>query len=352
MSGIYEYVGNTHVHTRYSDGTALHAEVAQAASEAGLDFVIVTDHNVWVDGVEGYYDDVLVLVGEELHDVRAQPQANHLLAFGADAELAASAGDVQALVHAIAEHRGLCYLAHPFEHSSPLGRELIAIPWNAWQVDEYTGIELWNYMSEFKGLLRNRLAALLYAHFPGVGIRGPDKRTLEKWDELLVQGKRVSVIGGSDAHGETYSLGPLSRQLFPYGFLFRCVNTHLLTTVPFTGEIDHDKALIYRALRAGRTWVGYDLPASTSGFRFRARSVGREALPGDELVRTGATVFEVETPQPSDIRLICNGQVVHRIRGSRLEHMTATPGVYRVEAYRRYRWAQRGWIFTSPIYVT
>jgi len=348
---VYEYVGNLHVHTPYSDGTALHVDVAQAASQAGLDFVIVTDHNVWVDGVEGYYDDVLLLVGEELHDVRCRPQANHLLAFNAETELAPLASDVQTLIDGVVEEGGFCYLAHPFELSSSIDAGLNAIPWKAWEVDGYAGIELWNYMSEFKGLLRSKAWAILYAFFPGIGIRGPYRATLDKWDELLKEGKRIAAIGGADAHGKTYSLGPLSRVVFPYQFLFRCVNTHVLTGVPLNGELVHDKALIYDALREGRTWVGYDLPASTSGFRFQARSVASDALVGEEMVRTGATVFEVETPQRADIRLLCNGKPIVRSRGRTLQHTTARPGVYRVEVYRRYRLERRGWIFSSPIYV-
>jgi hypothetical protein len=338
---VYEYAGNLHVHTSTSDGTALHAEVAHAAAEAGLDFVIVTDHNVWVDGVEGYYEDVLLLVGEEIHDVHLQPQANHLLVFNAETELAPLAGDTQALIDEINRRGGCCYLAHPFELASPIDAEFAEIGWKAWEVDGYTGLELWNTMSEFKALMRNRLWAVFYAHYPGMGIRGPFRATLRKWDELLASGERVSVIGAADAHGKTYSLGPLTREVFPYAYLFRCVNTHVLTHAPLNGDTDHDKVLIYDALRSGRTWVAYDLPRSTKGFRFRARSVANEALMGEELKRTGATVLEV----------LRNGDVVARSGRRKLQHTTAEPGVYRVEVYRRFRLARRGWIFSSPIYV-
>jgi hypothetical protein len=206
-------------------------------------------------------------------------------------------------------------------------------------------------MSEFKGLLHNRLAALFYAYFPAIGIRGPYRSTLRKWDELLVDGRRISAIGAADAHGKTYSLGPLSREVFSYEYLFRCVNTHVLTDLPLNGELDRDKKLVYDGLQAGRTWVGYDLPASTSGFEFRARSGANEALIGEELVRTGATVFKVRTPQPADIRLIRHGDTVARSRGRTLEYTTARAGTYRVEVYRRYWLERRGWIFSSPIYV-
>lgn len=349
---LYEYAGNVHMHTVYSDGTALHAELGRIASAAGLDFLIVTDHNVWVDGVEGYYGDALLLVGEEIHDVRCQPQANHLLAFGAEDELAPLASDSQQLIDAVSQRGGFCYLAHPYEHRGRVGPELGPIPWADWDVSGYAGFEIWNYMSEFKGLLGNRLSAVLYAYLPGLAIRGPYRVTLRRWDELLAQGRQIAAIGGSDAHGRTYSMGPLSREVFPYEHLFRCVNTHILTERPFNGDLEHDKALVYDALDAGRTWVGYDLPASTAGFRFRARSGFNQALMGEELVRTGATVFEVETPRRAHIRLVCDGRAAARSRGKRLEHITAHPGVYRVEVYRRYRMSRRGWIFSSPIYVT
>ncbi len=349
---VHEYAGNPHAHTPYSDGQALHAEVAQAAAEAKLDFVITTDHNVWVDGCEGYYDEVLLLVGEEIHDARLQPQGNHLLVYNAKVELSPLASDMQTLINEAGQWGGFCYLAHPYEYESKISPAMAALSWTDWEVTGYTGFEIWNYMSEFKRLARNKLAAVYYAHFPSRGIRGPFKAALCKWDELLSQGQRIAAIGGADAHGDTYSLGPFKRVVFPYSYLFRCVNTHILTEAPFNGQLEHDKALVYDALQNGRTWVGYDLPASTTGFRFHARSGFERALMGDELARAGATIFEIQTPQNADIRLLLNGNVIARTQGKRLKFTSALAGVYRVEVYRNYRMGRRGWIFSSPIYVS
>ncbi|MCZ7670369.1 MAG: PHP domain-containing protein [Chloroflexi bacterium] len=84
MTELFELTGNMHMHTPYSDGEKYHKEIADAAIDAGLDYLIVTDHNIWVDGLEGYYENengrVLLLVGEEVHNVRRQPQASHFLA--------------------------------------------------------------------------------------------------------------------------------------------------------------------------------------------------------------------------------------------------------------------------------
>jgi len=348
---VYEYAGNLHTHTSYSDGEALHAQIAQAAEDAGLDFVVITDHNVWVDGLERYYGKVLLLVGEEVHDVRRQPQANHLLVYDAGAEMVLQADDPQKLIDEVNQHGGFCYLAHPYEYAGRFGNEE-AIPWQDWDVTGYVGLEIWNYMSEFKALAsRNVLAAVYYSYCQELGIRGPFRDMLRHWDYLLSQGRHIPVIGNADAHGTSYSMGPFQRVLFPYEYLFRCINTHILTEHPFNGFLEHDKTLIYDALRAGRTWVGYDLPASTAGFRFTARSGSNQALIGGELVRAGAAIFEVHTPQEADIRLIFNGQVLARTKGTHLKYTTAEPGAYRAEAYRRYRLSSRGWIFSSPIYV-
>jgi hypothetical protein len=349
---VYEYAGNPHVHTSYSDGEALHAEIAQAAAKAGLDFIIVTDHNVWVNGCERHYGKVLLLVGEEVHDVRTRPQANHLLIYSTEAELATLASDPQGLINETNRLGGLCYLAHPFEYSSHAGPDLAAIPWTDWDVTGYTGLEIWNYMSEFKARSRNKLSALLHAYAPTTCIVGTFRYTLRQWDRLLAQGRRVAAIGGADAHANSYSMGPFRRVVFPYEFLFRCVNTHIIAERPLSGDLGQDKSLVYNALRSGHTWVGYDLLAPTTGFRFQARSMTNHAIMGDDLKRTGATKFDVQTPEGADILLLRNGQPVARARGKRLQYTTADPGVYRVEAYRSQRAVRRGWIFSSPIYVT
>ena len=80
---MHEITLNLHMHTRYSDGHGSHKDIAVAALKAGIDAVIVTDHNVWINGPEKIYsnneDRVLLLIGEEIHDAARQPQKNHLL---------------------------------------------------------------------------------------------------------------------------------------------------------------------------------------------------------------------------------------------------------------------------------
>ena len=117
-------------------------------------------------------------------------------------------------------------------------------------------------MSEFKNRLPNKAAAILFCYLPRLVMLGPYPDTLAKWDELLQEGKTVA-IGGSDAHGVTYHSGPLSTVVQPSLYLFRAVNTHILSREAFNGQLTHDKRVVYDALREGRCFVAYDLLTGT-----------------------------------------------------------------------------------------
>ena len=120
---MHEVVVNLHMHTRYSDGYGSHLDIAQAALRAGLDAVIVTDHNVWVNGPEDIYQEgqrrVLLLVGEEVHDQARLPQKSHLLVIGAGREVATLAHDPQLLVNEVRRSGGLSFIAHPKDPEAP-----------------------------------------------------------------------------------------------------------------------------------------------------------------------------------------------------------------------------------------
>ena len=348
---MVEIVTNLHMHTPYSDGEQGHGQIAEAAARAGIDAVIVTDHNVFVRGKSGYYGRTLLLVGEEVHDCQRLPQASHCLIYGAEDELSPYAGRPQALIDQASRRGGLTFLAHPTDQASPIDPELAAIAWEDWEVRRFTGLEIWNFMSEFKARLWSRPAAVWAAYFPTWVIYGPFKSALSQWDELLADGRRVVGIGNADAHGTPFSLGPLRRVVFPYEFLFRCVNTHLLIDRPLLGDAAVDRERIYEALRAGRCFVGYDRSAPTRGFSFLARSGMDTFLMGGEFERRGATRFEVRCPAPGTIRLLRDGRVIAQELGRALDHTAIEPGVYRVEVYRFFRLANRGWIFSNPIYV-
>lgn len=352
---MHELVINLHMHTTYSDGTATHAQIADAAIKAGIDAIIVTDHNVYVDGLTGYFrsgdQQVLLIVGEEIHDQIREPQKNHLLVIGGGRELSTLAKDPQNLIDNVNKSGGLTFIAHPIDPASRLFGEP-NLSWESWEVHGFTGIELWNAMSEFKSLLRNKPLAIFYAFNPKYIAKGPFPGTLLKWDELLSRGRPVVVIGGSDAHAFKASLGPIRRRLFPYEFHFQSINTHLLVDKPLKGEKEADILLILEALKQGHAFVGNDLPSSTRGFRFVGQGMEQTALMGDEISLREGVTLQITLPQRTECNLLKDGKIFKSWNKREIISQIVTePGVYRVEVYLNYSGKRRGWIFSNPIYI-
>ena len=346
----HEYVGSIHLHTTSSDGAATHEEVCRIASQAGLDFLIVADHNVLVQGKDGWYGDLLLLVGEEIHDTERVPEANHYLALDIKEDVFPYASSPQAVIDKVSAQGGFGFIAHPFEHSPPFTGEA-ELPWVDWGVTGYTGLEIWNYMSEFKSYLHNLRRALLFIFFPSAAITGPFPETLAKWDELL-RHRRTPALAGTDVHGNTYRLGPLRRAVLPYEHCFKALRTHIFAPEPFNGELQHDKHLVYQALKDGQCFIAYDAIGDARGFSFSAQSGREQVSMGAEIPLREGAQFEVRSPLPADLRLLKDGQLALRKTGRALRYRAQETGVYRVEAHRRHLFKTRGWVFTNPIYVT
>jgi hypothetical protein len=291
------------------------------------------------------------MVGEEVHDQTAIPQKNHLLVFGTGYEVAPNADNTQLLINRVRDANGLAFIAHPVDPAAPAFGEP-DISWEKWNVGNYTGIELWNAMSEFKSLLKNKFMALFYAYNPKFVAHGPFPEALRKWDELMDKGARVVAIGGSDAHAFQVSMGPFHRILFPYEFHFRAVNTHIFTPGELSGEAGADQRMVLDAIRQGHAFIGYDLPSSTRGFRFTAKGINGTAWMGDEMGVRGGVTLQIRLPRRAECHLLMDGEVVKTWRKREIcTYITSEAGVYRVEVYRNYIGRRRGWIFSNPIYL-
>jgi len=345
---------NLHMHTTYSDGSGSHKELGGIALETGVDVLIVTDHNVLVEGLDAYYrkkgKKALVLVCEEIHDQDREPQKNHLLVFGAGRELSTLADDPQSLIEAVRKAGGISFIAHPGDRALPAFNET-DISWVNWDVTGYTGIELWNGFSELKSVARGKWDAVAYALFPAFIPHGPLPETLRRWDKLTAQGRQVVAIGGSDAHAQHLSMGPLHRVIFPYAYHFSTINTHTLVPSPLSGDLAKDRQMVFDALTNGHCYVGYDLPAATRGFRFSAQGKEINAIMGDEITSSTPVTLQAKLPSPAKMQLLKNGKVIKSTVDEMLTYITDGPGVYRIEAYKHFLGKMRGWVFSNPIYV-
>lgn len=352
---MFEITANLHIHTPYSDGSKYHADIAHDAIMSGVDVIFFTDHNIFIDGLEGYFNDqdgkVLIIMGEEIHDQNVSPQKNHLLALGAGKSFACLADDRQTLIEKIQSSGGISFLAHPFDPALPAFNET-NISWEDWSVNGYTGIELWNSFSELKVRVKYKLAAYFYAFFPNFLPLSPPKETLSIWNTLLNNGVKTVAVGGSDAHAILFSIGPLARVIFPYKYHFSTINNHILLENRLTGSFNEDKNSILNALRKGNSFIANDLVFSSQGFRFFAKDGMSQIEMGESHQKKTNMSISVNLPKRADCRILKNGILFHQVSGKKeITVNIDTPGIYRVECYKYFYGRKRGWIFSNPIYI-
>ena len=102
--------GVVHVHTTLSDGSGTPESVIAAAGAAGLDFIVLTDHNnLGALAYDGDHDGTLVVVGSELSTT-----AGHLLGLGLDRDPDYRfSGDAMDGLADVRELGGVPFAAHP-----------------------------------------------------------------------------------------------------------------------------------------------------------------------------------------------------------------------------------------------
>ena len=346
---MFEYIGAAHIHSTFSDGTGEVSDIAKFADEVGLDFILLTDHNTLRalhEGYEKWYGNTLVLVGCEVND---KENRNHYLAFGID-EAFTTRTPAKKYVARVKELGGIGFLAHP--HEKRKHKEHPAYPWNEWNTEDFTGIEIWNHMSEWVENLTEENKYRSFLH-PLRTIIAPPTETLKVWDELN-QKRKVIGIGGVDAHAHKYNLvGFLEVEIFPYKVLFKSIRTHILLDEAIKKgkspkDVETAKWQIYNALKEGKCFVANDYVAESKGFRFFAEQNGKKFQMGENVSDSKNITFKVLLPGVmAEIRLLRNGQVIEKSTGIDAEFVVSKKGAYRIEVYHE----NRAWIYSNHIRI-
>jgi hypothetical protein len=332
------------MHTRYSDGHLIVPEIAREGERAGVDILLVTDHcndMVRRRGEEGWYGRVLVLSGYELNDARDK---NHYLVFDVD-ECLPCGVEAREYVKQVAERGGIGIRAHPDEERSVFPQHP-PFEWTEWNDDGYSGIEIWNYMSEWMEGLRpgKRLYSLF---FPDTSIKGPTGKTLRFWDEVAAK-RRILAVGSVDAHCHQRRVLGFKVSIFPYAWLFRRIRTHLLMPTPLTGSLPEDRSTIFDTLRNARAFVSNMKYGDARGFTFIAAEPSGTVWPGGEAKLAAGLILRVSSPLRGSITLLRNGCTVAVAEGKDLEFTPREEGAYRVEVRRR----RKPWIYSNHIRLT
>ncbi len=321
--------GAYHLHSDRSDGRASPAEIAAAARAAGLQFVVLTDHNPSRAPSPEYVDGVLVIQGAEL-----STPVGHLVALGLPRPLTADERASNA-VERVRSLGGSAFLAHPIQQKRP---------WTDWAAAEQaTGLELYSADSFFRDAQRSPFSRLLpalgaFLTRPVHGLLTVVQAQPEATDRLLALSSSAPKVAlcAHDAHG-----------LPPYESEFQTLSMYLPAGVALPPDPYQASALVLAAFAQGDAYCVFHGLAEGSGFSLKGLS-GREA-------RVGQTL-EVVLPavSPRDVRVEVRGPA-RVLPGGRSVQLDA-PGAVQVEVWalapgRLFVEEWKPWIVPSPVRV-
>ncbi len=359
---MFEYSGSIHIHSKYSDGSGTVDEIAASAGESNFDFIILTDHNTMKaksKGYEKWHGNIMLIVGYEMNDSKNR---NHYLVLGTDDVIGSyetlpdgdtgSKMSAHEYVREIKNKGGIGFLAHPDEVRNHLP-DHPAYPWTAWDIEDFTGIEIWNHMSEWAEGLNDSNKLQRFIH-PLKSITAPNEVTLKRWDALNEK-RKVVAIGGIDAHAHKHNIMGMIFEIFSYKILFKSIRTHVFVENEIVrgsnDNFEYDKKQIINALGKGRSFIVNNYYGSGKGFRFAAEYDGLQYSMGDEILfdkdKNKKIILRAFLPAEGRMKLIHNGKCVDEFTGLDCIWDSDEKGSYRIEVWK----GNKGWIFSNHIRV-
>jgi hypothetical protein len=359
------------VHTERShDAIGTEAEVIAAAKDAGLDFVILSDHrsrqtpdSLWE--VNARFDaGVLLVRGQE---VSLGGDVGRVLTFGLDTALTRWDDGLQAFASRLERDSVTAIVAHS---RSPRLRD----SWRATRTPAIAGWEVFDLADigrerlEGPWVVYHLLALAASApldrlHWSLIRLfrEGFDQPAVAAFDSLCERGD-ITAVAGLDAHPKTRILGHLLPAYEP--FFKSLINYVALEDVrPGKAEAAEATASLARAIERGRVYISFgDVEA---GRRFRLRLGGA----GHGWVGLGAAaewqpglMLEAGLDGGGERRLVYrvlrDGEALAWVKGPELRWRLSGVGTYRIEVYRYtlrigpFVWNLRPWIFANPNRVT
>ncbi len=356
--------GILHVHSTRSDGRGTVEEIARAAADAGLKFVVLTDHGDATRSPERpeYLHGVLCLDAVEISTA-----GGHYVALGLPKAPYPLGGEARDVVEDVRRLGGFGIAAHP---DSPK-RELSWREWNA----PFDGIEFVNPDTSWRQqvgpaygnrvMLPSRLLTLRllsYPFRPAESIAGliQPTRIREQWAGAARR-RPVVITAGADAHAQIAwrSADPaetrLSVSIPSYEASFRSLSVHIRPEQPLSGDAVADAAIVLRAIRAGHLYSVLDGLATPPAFEFTAAGPAGTVREGDRIAAGGPVTLHVKSNVPAGFAAsVWNGAVLLSGDHHEPDFTVAAPGgngVYWVEIRADGTPDRAPWITSNPIYV-
>lgn len=333
MTPKYTSIGAIHIHTKFSDGTGDIEMISKAAKEAGLDWIIVSDHNDF-SLKEGIYNDIYVIKAEEI----SPDLGYHLLAFDIKEEIKKSEDPIKNIEN-VHKQGGFCFAAHPDEsdfrkNSNP------PIKW----LDKTIipdGVELWNWFSDWANRYNNQdIFHIAYAFlFRKKLIRGTEPQTRYWWDKINCKKDEIfPAIAGTDAHALKINNFLIPVTIFPYKYCFKTAANLIYTDTPFSKNFEKAKKQILKAIKQGNTILINRKKCKRLNHKklsLQATNANNEtAFCGEKIKLDFDTKIELKLHRKAEISLFLDGNEIRYDNTDKFTHNVTEKGKYRIEVYQ------------------
>lgn len=337
----YNSIGAIHIHSVYSDGTGDIESISKAAKNAGLDWIIVTDHNSF-EIEEGIYNGVYVIKGEEI----SPKDENHYLALGINKYIQPNV-NAKHNIEAVKLNGGFGFAAHADE-SDYRRNSHQPIKWTNKNITP-DGVEIWNWFSEWADNLNDRnIFSLAYAYlFKHNLIKEANATTIKWWDKLNnTSDKIIPAIGGIDAHALKIKGYVIPVTIFPYQDMFKTIVNVISSNKPFAKDFETRKTQILEAIKTGRNLI-INRVVSTEIPIFKISNKNQTVTSGESISLDNETLLNVQTKKKGSIKIFYNGKEIKSVISNSIKMLLNEVGKYRVEI----KFGKRGFAYSNPIIV-
>lgn len=337
----YNSIGAIHIHSVYSDGTGNIESISKAAKNAGLDWIIVTDHNSF-EIEEGIYNGVYVIKGEEI----SPKDENHYLALGINKYIQSNV-NAKHNIEAVKLNGGFGFAAHADE-SDYRRNSHQPIKWTNKNITP-DGVEIWNWFSEWADNLNDRnIFSLAYAYlFKHNLVKEANATTIKWWDKLNnTSDKIIPAIGGIDAHALKIKGYVIPVTIFPYQDMFKTIVNVISSNKPFAKDFETRKTQILEAIKTGRNLiinrvVSKEIPI------FKISNKNQAVTSGESISLDNETLLNVQTKKKGSIKIFHNGKEIKSVISNSIKMLLNEVGKYRVEI----KIEKCGFAYSNPILV-
>lgn len=358
---FYDYRGITNLQTQKSTGSGTIDKIANAAREAEVDFVFLTDLNLSPseEQFEGYKENVLFIKAAKYSFLDSR-----ILVYKSDSIFNQSSsykvnGIFSDIFSGGESENNFLALAHPFKNG---------FRWNGPLPAAINGIEVINLKSVWqKSWLESKFSffwtLFTYPFNPRLAfirLFENQKQQLKFWDQVTKIRPLVG-LAGTDAEAKVKGVLGGNFEFPSYENLFEVVSNHVLLNSELTGDAARDKLKIIEALSNGQFYFSLDLLANPKGFVAYIKGKDKVFPIGKTISFSKNLSLVVKLPTeplvPYEIVVYKNGSkhfIINDVRGEIPIH---EPGTYRIVVRviptlplpDGKRWFT--WIYTNPFYV-